>query len=230
MRLWEIGLGVVAIIGSLDTPVSALVASKPQMPNSTLGEMLAQQGLEELEDFDYWLNRCNLLATAQKYEEALVACEQGITLRPKNAEIWANHSGILLNLKQYPEAIASADNALKFDNKNSLALTYKCFAFSALTQNEAALDACNEALRVNGNWGNRSPALAWYYRGVILSQSGQDEQALVAYERTLLLEPQDPEATWWWSAGKGTSNPCALGQWSIPGMIALPSKRPWLNC
>ncbi|MEO0457781.1 MAG: tetratricopeptide repeat protein, partial [Cyanobacteria bacterium P01_A01_bin.114] len=78
-----------------------------------------------------------------------------------------------------------------FDAQNSLALTYQCIAYTALDQNETALDICNDALRVDGDWGNRSPALAWRYRGNILEQAEQDEQALVAYERTLLLEPDD---------------------------------------
>ena len=153
---------------------------------------VAQQGrLDELEDFDYWENLCRLQTDAGKYEEARTACEQAIELEPRDARIWAAHSGILLSLEQYPEAIASAGQSLTFDDQNSLALTYQCIAYTALEQTETALDICNDALRVDGDWGRRSPALAWRYRGSILEQAGQYEQALVAYERTLLLEPDD---------------------------------------
>ncbi|MEO0867999.1 MAG: tetratricopeptide repeat protein [Cyanobacteria bacterium J06642_11] len=157
-----------------------------------LGEVSwAQANFEELEDFTYWENLCRLQADAAKYEDALMACEKAIELEPKDAPIWAAHSGILLNLEQYPEAIASAERSLNFDDQNSLALTYQCIAYTALDQTETALDVCNDALRLDGDWGNRSPALAWRYRGTILEQAEQYPQALVAYERTLLLEPDD---------------------------------------
>ncbi|MEL7223813.1 MAG: tetratricopeptide repeat protein, partial [Cyanobacteria bacterium J06576_12] len=146
---------------------------------------------DSLEDIEYWQNLCRLQADAENYEEALTACEQAIALSPENANTWAQHSGILLSLEAYPEAIASADRSLAFDEKNSLAITYQCVAYTALNNTETALDKCNNALRVNGSWGSENPALAWLYRGTLLAQAEQHELALVAYERTLLLEPED---------------------------------------
>ena len=154
---------------------------------------LAQSGIlqEKLQDFDYWSDRCNLQSDAGKYPEAQAACESAIVLKPKSAITWAEHSHILLKLKQYPESIVSADRALKLDSKNSLAMTYKCMALAGLKKPEDALDACTEALRLDGNWGRRSPALAWRYRGLILAMSGDYDKAVLAYDRTLLLEPKD---------------------------------------
>ncbi len=146
---------------------------------------------ERLKDPNYWANLCNLQVDTGKYEEAKAACEEVIALRPKNPLAWANHSGVLLKMEKYPEAIASAEQALKFDKKTSLALTYKCIAFSALRRNEEALDACNQALKVDGNWGRKSPKLAWINRGAILSTLGQYEKAIIAFDRTLLLEGRD---------------------------------------
>ena len=93
--------------------------------------------------------------------------------RPRTS-IWADHSDVLLRLEQYPEAIASADRSLTYNSNNSLAFTYQCMVFYALQDYESGLDKCNEALRVNGDWGNESPALAWRYRGQILDQQGQE--------------------------------------------------------
>ena len=154
-------------------------------------QRIAQVNLEGLEDFAYWQRLCRLQTEAQKYAEAQQACEKAIEIRPEDASIWAEHSGILLQLEQYPEAIASADLSLTYNQNNSLAFTYQCIAFYALQDDEAGLDKCNEALRVNGDWGNESPALAWRYRGRILARQGQSELALAAYERTLLLQPED---------------------------------------
>ena len=169
-------------------------------PTETLRErpsplfFLAQKALQEkLKDFTYWSDLCGLQADSGKYEDALASCEQAILLRQRDPVIWADHSGVLLQMKKYPEAIASAEKSLGFNPKTSLALTYQCMAFAALGRSEEALDECAQALRVDGNWGRRSPALAWVNRGLIFSQLGQYDQALIAYDRALLMEPKDPQ-------------------------------------
>jgi len=152
----------------------------------------AQDGIK-IKDVAYWLDLCELQTQAGKHEEALVSCEKALSLRKgrRNASIWATYSGVQLQLQQYPEAIASASQALERSRNNSLALTYQCIAYRELEQEAKALELCNEALRINGDWGNQSPTVAWRYRGLILNQDQQYEQALVAFERTLLLEPND---------------------------------------
>ncbi|EDX83426.1 tetratricopeptide repeat domain protein [Synechococcus sp. PCC 7335] len=155
---------------------------------------------EGIEDFEYWENLCKLHISAAKeataeekeeeYSQALVACEHAIALRPKDVNIWVEHSGILLNTEQYSEAIASANQALRFEAAHSLAMTYQCIAYGALNQAEAALERCNEALRVNDNWGERNPSLAWVYRGIILAQEEYYVQAVQAYDLALSVEPQ----------------------------------------
>ncbi|MFG6102983.1 tetratricopeptide repeat protein [Leptothoe sp. EHU-05/26/07-4] len=158
----------------------------------TITPVLAQPAsFDALEDITYWTDLCRLQATAEEYEKALAACEQAIALEPENPDIWAQHSGILIKLKAFADAIASANRALTFDPENSLAIAYQCVAYTALGENETALDKCNNALRVNGNWGSETPTLAWFYRGEILSQAKQYELALVAYERTLLQDPEN---------------------------------------
>ncbi|MDA0265848.1 MAG: tetratricopeptide repeat protein [Cyanobacteria bacterium] len=170
---------------------------------------IAQQNLENLEDVEYWRELCDLQATAGQsaqessqatanpeaalalFAEAQVACEAAIELAPQDDSLWARHSGILLAQDQYPNAIASAGQSLRFNPENSLAFTYRCISHYELGNLEMALDACNDALRVDGSWGNQAPSLAWQYRGRILAGQGDPESALVAYLRTLLLEPED---------------------------------------
>lgn len=144
--------------------------------------------LEAVEDFDYWQDLCQLQIRAETYDQALEACEQAIALEPKNADVWTLHSGLLVALERYPEAIASANRALNFNEDYSLAIAYQCLAYLALEQPETALDHCNTALKVNGHWGDKNPAIAWFHRGLILAQDQDYDQALVAYERAALLE------------------------------------------
>ncbi len=180
-----LGIGIAS--GMILSPARALPIAS--------GDSLAQANFEEFEDFDYWENLCNLLAASGETEDALAACEHAIELEPKESRLWAVHSGVLLASEQYPQAIASAEQSLTFNEENSLALTYQCMAYAAMGQNETALDKCNAALRLNGDWGTQSPSLAWRFRGIILDQDDEYEQALVAYDRTLLLEPND-SLTW----------------------------------
>ena len=155
--------------------------------------LVAKQPLEfdALQDFSYWSNLCHLQTDTGVYDQALEACKKAIAIEPEDSGIWADHSEILLKLKKYPDAIASADQALTFNPKNSLALTYKCMAYEALNDNDKALDICTEALRIDGAWGRKSPAIAWLHRGIILAQKQNYEQAVIAYDRVLLMEPKE---------------------------------------
>jgi tetratricopeptide (TPR) repeat protein len=170
---------------------------------------IAQQNLENLEDVGYWRDLCDLQAAAGQsaqessqaaenpeaalalFAEAQMACETAIELAPEDDGLWTRHSGILLAQDQYPNAIASAGQSLRFNPENSLAFTYRCISHYELGNLEMALDACNDALRVDGSWGNQAPSLAWQHRGRILVAQDDPESALVAYLRTLLLEPED---------------------------------------
>jgi tetratricopeptide (TPR) repeat protein len=156
----------------------------------TKGSLLTKQdSFDSLEDLDYWVGLCRLQTAAGVYDKALEACEQAIALEPEAPDLWAMHSNVLVQMQTYPDAIASAERALFFDESHSLAMTYRCIAYAAMDEYELALDSCNEALRINGYWGDTSPSLAWLYRGMILRQTGQLAAAAIALERTLLLEP-----------------------------------------
>lgn len=193
-RMWLWGGLTLTAVSSL-LPVSPTIAAFYQpaidgTPPTALALQTKQETFETLEDLDYWISLCRLQTKAGVYDKALEACEQALALEPESPDLWAMHSNVLLQSQTYPDAIASADRALFFDEEHSQAFTYRCMAYSALDNPELALDSCNEALRVNGYWGDTSPALAWLYRGVVLSQTGQLEPAAIALERTLLLEPE----------------------------------------
>lgn len=186
--LW---LNLLLIGGVAGMNVIVPLGARAQNLETASLRFLAQLSHEELEDVDYWRDLCTLQAEAGELEDALAACEQAIALEPEESDLWALHSEVLLRQESYPEAIASATQALNFDEENSLALANQCVAFFELDQTEKALDLCNEALRINGSWGDRSPAVAWRQRGRLLNQQGDFDQALTAYDRTLLLEPED---------------------------------------
>ena len=172
-----------------------------------ISPLMAQElSAENLNDAGYWTDLCQQQFNAKEYDAALQACDQAIALRmPKPnllgfkrkprgielANLWAQRSGILVELSKFSDAIAAANLALKIEDQHSLASTYQCVAYSRLAQTDFALDACEQALRADGNWGQENPAMAWFHRGNIFRTAKQYERALIAYDRMLLLEPQD---------------------------------------
>lgn len=188
LPVWLCSFTLAALLGQVAVIPKAKAAKPSAAP--TVRPQLKSEAFDALEDVEYWTSLCRLQTRAGAYDKALEACEQAIALEPEDPNLWAMRSNVLLQLQNYPDAIASADRALSFDAENSLAITYRCIGYAALNDNETALDACNQALRVDGSWGGSSPLLAWLNRGIILSQAGQLEQAAIAFERTLLLEPK----------------------------------------
>lgn len=166
------------------------------MPLALLGIVLlpfpviARDPFQNLKDPNYWIQLCNILPRT-KAAEALAACERAIELRPGDAKLWARYGALQVGQKQYPEAIAALDQSLKRQANNSQALTDQCIALAELGQPDPALAACNKALKVNANWGDRSPVTAQRYRTTILGTSAAYEAAIAFYDQALIKEPQD---------------------------------------
>lgn len=142
-------------------------------------------------NFEFWSEQCRLFDNLQKYNEALEACEKAIALKPKkkNVLLWTTRSNALLKLEKYAEAVTSYNQVLQAEPNNSFVLTQKCQALSQIGNNEDAISECEQALRVNGNWGNTTPATAWYNRGLAFSKLTQNKQAITSFERAILIKP-----------------------------------------
>ncbi len=127
--------------------------------------------------------------TGDDDQVVLVACEKATALQPKrqNIDLWISRSNVLMQQQKYAQAIASYDQVLKREQKNSFALTQRCEALSILGNNSDAIAYCEEALHVDGNWGNITPATAWFNRGVVLRKLTRSEEALTSFERAINL-------------------------------------------
>ncbi|MBN3941106.1 tetratricopeptide repeat protein [Nostoc sp. NMS9] len=157
-----------------------------------LGLLMAENASQpefNYQDIDFWSNQCHVLENAQKYDEALAACEKAIALKPKgkNIDLWISRSNVLMQQQRYAEAVASYDQVLKREPKNSFALTQRCEALSILGNNSDAIAYCEEALQVDGSWGTITPATAWFNRGVVLRKLTRPEEALTSFERAVNL-------------------------------------------
>ena len=165
-------------------------------PTSSFLSAQNDRGEFEFEDFDFWAEQCSLLSEQQQYTESLAACEQAIALRPRrdNVDLWTARGNALLNLGRYADSITSYRRVVAVSPNNSLAIAFQCAALFQLDRHEDAIDTCEQALSVDGNWGNVSPAFAWYYRGLALRQLGRLETALSSFERAVSVDANNFQA------------------------------------
>lgn len=176
--------------------IAAISLSLAGFPEVSQAQPAASPPLLDFKDLGFWTEQCRSLASQQHYPEAVKACEQAIRLdtkERKNLEVWKAYSTSLVFLGRYQEALSGLDFVLKAEPAYSLGLTYKCEALLQLHRAETALTACEQALRTDGDWGNRNPNYAWAVKGQVLRRLRQPEMAIVAYDRALLENPQDTE-------------------------------------
>jgi len=146
---------------------------------------LADSNKFELKDFQFWYSQCLALSQEKQYTQALPACEQAISLKPKsrNIELWSARGDALYHVGKYVESLSSYNKVLTNAPKNSLAIATQCAALFQLDRYDDAVDTCEKALQINGNWGNTSPSFAWLYRGLALRKLGHLDTALDSYNR-----------------------------------------------
>ena len=57
----------------------------------------------------------------------------------------------------------------------------------ALDRAADALRECDRAIKVNANWGNATPAIAWKTKGKIQSQLKRFDEALFSYDKAVAI-------------------------------------------
>ncbi len=147
--------------------------------------------------YEFWVEKCRLLKEDKQYSQALNACEQAISLKPKkdNIQLWLARGDALLQLGQYREAAISYDWVLQEDKKNVPALVQKCSALLGLSNYEGALESCNLALERSENWenikqiknywGNIPLAKVLYIKGSVFRRKEEYEQATKYFDNAL---------------------------------------------
>lgn len=146
-------------------------------------------GQDKLQDFDYWANLCNSLLKSQKFKDAVTACDQAITQNPTEPVAWLDRGDALAGMGMTTEAVVSYDRFLKLQPLSSEALTKRCRALNELARYEEAITACAQALKLDQNWQDISPALAWYLQGAILQRWNRLAEALESYGLAIRTNP-----------------------------------------
>ena len=147
-------------------------------------------GLYEIDDDDYWRDRCLILISANALDEAQIACEQALGLEPDDEDLWLTYTSLLQQLDQPAEALVAVNTAINEGANDSPSYLAQCQIQVTLEQYDAAIASCDRALDRDRHWHPHSPATAWDYRGLALAGLGQWDEAIASYNHVLDLDPQ----------------------------------------
>jgi tetratricopeptide (TPR) repeat protein len=172
--------------------------------------------------------------TLEKYEEAIIAYDKALQIKPEYYEAWNNRGSILCDhLGRYEEAIASFDRALEIKLEYYKAWHNRGNALGNLGRNEEAIASFDQALQIKPDfheaWYNRGNALfnlerneesvaaydqalqikpdkheAWHNRGIALGNLGRHEEAIASFDKALQIKPDKHEA--WYNRGIALDN------------------------
>ncbi len=118
-----------------------------------------------------------------RYDEAVAAYDQAVTLDPLYGKAWRNRGLSLSLLNRTTEAEESYQKALTIDQKDMEALYYQALSRSHAGNDQSALDSLNRTIAVSPK--NRDDAItlaqAWTLKGDLLTKLGRIEEANQSY-------------------------------------------------
>lgn len=169
-------------------------------------------------------NRCQALLNLGKYAEAVAACDLALRSDGNWGEstavvAWYNQGTAQSNLGQFSEAIASFNRALEINPQNALTLVGNCQALSKLGRFAEAIAACDLALKTNSNWGNITPAIAWYNKGLAQKKNRQIEESITSFDQAIAINSKDADI--WIEHGNALSLLGKIDQASISYEFAV---------
>ena len=136
-----------------------------------------------------WFSVGYLFELKDMVEEAILAYEQAIRIRPSYAHAY-KHLGIAkVNLHKYDEAIIDYDKAVSLRPEYYEAYTYRGHAKHYLYQFEEAIADHNEAIRLKSDF-----ARPYTYRGHVKHHMQRYEDAIADYDIAIRLDPSFSEA------------------------------------
>lgn len=189
-------------------------------------------------DAEGWYAKGYNLARLGKYNEAIKAYDEAISLDPEYVNAWYAKGNNLNNLGRYNEAIEAYDGAIRLDPKYENAWYGKGVNLKKLERYDEAIKAYDEAIRLDPKdakaWCAKGNALdmqgkydeaienydeairldpqganAWYAKGNALNDLGRYDEAIKAYDEAIRLDPKDANA--WYAKGNALS---ALGRYN----------------
>ncbi|HEY9878118.1 MAG TPA: tetratricopeptide repeat protein [Leptolyngbyaceae cyanobacterium] len=205
------------------------IALKSDAPEPWLYRGQALEGLgqytEAIANYGYVLHlepkhaesltyQCRAFLKLGNADAALEACDQALSSnrfwgKAAPAVAWHLRGQALTQKSQPAEALKAYERALRTESERSEFLLDRCRALLDLGRYEDVLNACDEALAIDQNWGERSPAQALQLRGRALAKLGKPQDAIAVFDQALARDLKNAEI--WTDQGQLLYN---LGRYS----------------
>ncbi|MEL7520807.1 MAG: tetratricopeptide repeat protein [Cyanobacteria bacterium J06553_1] len=134
-----------------------------------------------------WLGRT--LQQQDKYNEALAAYNQSVSLDPTLPEALFGQGTVLLELERYSEATEPFDAFLEQRPNSAIGWFYHGNSLFGKEQYEAALTSYDRSLEIT-----EESEGAWYNRGLVLANMDRYEEAIESFNRVLSINPDNTGA------------------------------------
>jgi len=145
------------------------------------------------------------------YEDGLRSIDTLLEIHPDGELNWSNRGVALLNIKRYDEAIESFDKALEIDHEFAGAWFSRGVVLYNLERYDEAIEALDKAKIYAKPSDFSFPTFKWitkgaktlprsdsaracYFKGVILSTLGRYAEAVEAFNETLQIKSDFPDA------------------------------------
>ncbi|WP_300456555.1 tetratricopeptide repeat protein [Desulfobacula sp.] len=138
---------------------------------------------------DAYKNRGVSYMKLEKFDLAIQDFETAKTLFPELKGLYSNLGVAWYYKKDYEKAIESYDTEIQMDSENHVAYFNRALCLAELGRNTDALDDLSRTLALK-------PEFYWAlcYKADLLALSGQDIQAIKAYEAAIRQDPEDTYA------------------------------------
>jgi tetratricopeptide (TPR) repeat protein/tRNA A-37 threonylcarbamoyl transferase component Bud32 len=131
------------------------------------------------------------LLELKRYEDALVAYNRAVELRPKYADAWKSKGNTLVALKRYEEARNAYDKAIQIQPEYWEAWIGRGNALDSLQQYKEAINAFDAAIK------SKPDSLeAWNSRGNVQIKLQQYSEAIASFDKAVQLQPS---YAWAWN-------------------------------
>ncbi len=139
-----------------------------------------------------WHDRGYALYLLKRYEEAIANYEEAIKFKPDYHDAWLDRGKALSCLKRYEEAVSSYQKAVEIrpdDPKAWEIYSRELMELLKFGCGEVVLVSLNRACEINSNCYQ-----VWFTRGHVLRHLKSYDEAVVSYEKAILIRPNEPNA------------------------------------
>lgn len=141
------------------------------------------------ESAEEWYEKGVELYDLENYTEALEAFNHAIEIDPNDDGFWYRKGLTLYKLEMYDEALVALKQGLEIDPSNSNIWQIIGLTLNYLNRYDEAIDAFDNAID-NAGGDDTIIANGWNGKGIALYDLGRNEDALIAFDITLKIDPE----------------------------------------